>query len=228
MSPEGKRPYLGPAGLCSTDDWEADQRAIDAESYVEEEYEEPQENAEPAKPDTIRVFSESLRGVIEQRAAILLRSVPEKVAVKNYITLIAQAFGEETVGKLNYPERTYCHYNLRLVDPNTSLVYSIESFRSSLNTAHNHIVIDTLEDELKEDLENGIYIYPTEEFHLAFPRVVIGKEALNGKFRQRKAAAKYLPEYAKDPKGVNRDIKNHCQRIWELAREKYFTPPQAV
>jgi hypothetical protein len=74
------------------------------------------------------------------------------------------------------------------------------------------------------NFENSVYIYPTEEFHRAFARVIVGQEALNGKLRQRKAAAKYLPEYAKDPNSVNRDIKNHCKRIWELAREKYFSP----
>lgn len=171
------------------------------------------------KPDEIRInetFSDVQRAYVEQKVNESLKDFPAREKVAEFLRVIAQTFGEETV--FHNGNSTDVYHQMEIIDLKTQLIYSVHSESHTPRYVYSDLRIEALGTDLSILILTDDNRYPN-------PCVYIDQKRIDEKPRQRKIAARFLPEYAKDPNGVNKDIKLHCQRIWELVQEQYLKPP---
>ena len=162
-----------------------------------------------------KTISETERAYVEQKVTALLKSVPEKMAVEEFFRVIAQTFGEKIV--YDNDESTSIYNSLDIIDPLTDLVYSISCQYHTPFFVCSDLSIGAL------DSLSGVSIWPRSE-PSPIPTVFVGNKPLSKDPEQQIAAARFLPEYTKDPKNLGKDIAWHSRVIWELVREQFLTP----
>lgn len=164
----------------------------------------------------LNAISEAERTYTEKRVNMLLKDVPNKMAVEEFFRVIAQTFGKETV--YDNGESKSIYNSLDLVDPLTDLVYSIRCQHHTPFFVCADLTIGAL-DSLSE-----VSICPRTT-PLRLPTVFIGKRQITGKPQEQINGARFLPEHAKNPKNLGKDVAMHCKVIWELVKEQNLKPP---